>query len=913
MKKSYNSFKQIDSESKSLELIISKLNTYYGHTRDNIPPESLTEHIIKTKQYFIRLVEVHKLENQIDFIISRIRINEQIGNFVKQLFFYSIIFHDFGKINPNFQAYIGNSDFSVNNSIKIEKKHSFLSAYIFLNYFVKIITEENKFEGKDLYYAFGFIFLFIIPIIKHHSGYIEKDFDFEEEKINSIHNLISIFDIDLNFRQITNLVSNQERIWEKFTEIEFFPLFTLLKLNYSLLTASDYYATTEYMNDIEYISKEDFGLLTDSKKENIRNNFEALKKYNGELVTKTGYFLNYSLDLLQAKSFDNLNILRQKLGAEMFTNIEKHSNARVYYIEAPTGGGKTNMSMAAIYKLLQIHTEISKVFYVFPFTTLITQTNKAIKETFGLSENDIALLHSKAGYQRKEVLNEEVDALYGNEKRNDIDNLFVNYPFVLLTHIKFFDILKSNDKNTNYLLHRLANSVVIIDELQSYNPKEWDKVKYYISQYAELFNIRFILMSATLPKIDKIKLPFEEYKTREHFIPLIDNPEKYLQNPNFAQRVKINTGLLENSKIELDDLADMILQKSKSYAENRTDEYRNSVYTIVEFIFKKSASEFYNIINEMEQENSFFDEIFVLSGTIIEPRRKYIIEYLKDEENRRKKILLITTQVVEAGVDIDMDIGFKNRSLIDSDEQLAGRINRNVKKQNCELFLFNYNESSVIYGKDLRYKAALSFSNDYVKEILTEKRFGKLYNEVFKKIDQTNLSVFKTNFKEYLSYFKRLNFQSISNEFKLIDSKTVAVFVPADIPVKCYKAENNFSGGELNFIKQNECFAKGSDDMVSGEDIWTIFVSIVNNNDMPFAHKKRNLKILNGIMSKFVFSVFDRKIRELEPFLENSDEFEDYVFYGYYKMNDSSIGENRIYDLKKGLDENQLGASFEFI
>ena len=66
-------------------------------------------------------------------------------------------------------------------------------------------------------------------------------------------------------------------------------------------------------------------------------------------------------------------------------------------------------------------------------------------------------------------------------------------------------------------------------------------------------------------------------------------------------------------------------------------------------------------------------------------------------------------------------------------------------------------------------------------------------------------------------------------------------------------------------------------------------------------------------MSKFVFSVFDRKIRELEPFLENSDEFEDYVFYGYYKMNDLSIGENRIYDLKKGLDENQLGESFEFI
>mgnify|MGYP000335079520 CR=1 FL=1 len=84
----------------------------------------------------------------------------------------------------------------------------------------------------------------------------------------------------------------------------------------------------------------------------------------------------------------------------------------------------------------------------------------------------------------------------------------------------------------------------------------------------------------------------------------------------------------------------------------------------------------------------FFDEIYLLSGTILEPRRKEIIENLKTSEYRKMRVLLISTQVVEAGVDIDMDLGFKDKSIIDSEEQLAGRINRNVRKQSCKLYVF---------------------------------------------------------------------------------------------------------------------------------------------------------------------------------------------------------------------------------
>lgn len=910
MKKSYKSFKEIDREAIEIKEIIGKLSTYYGHTHHLKDYEPLSEHTIKTKEYFLRIIELNRLEKVIDRIILRLDFNNAaIGNFIKKLFFNATVFHDFGKISPNFQVYIHNAAFKSDEDVKIGTEHSFLSAYVFLNWFSHEIQLSNQFSHEEKYIVLAYLFLFTIPILKHHSGYIAKDYDFDSKKTYSIHKFVSLFGIKMPYDFIKNLIQNENRIWNVFKDFDFFPIFALLKLNYSLLTASDYYATNDYMNDISYSTEEDFGLITENLKTRLFHNFENndKTKYNGELLRNTEKYLSKSLDELREKSNDNLNFLRQKLGAEVLTNIEKYKNDKVFYIEAPTGGGKTNMSMIAVRKLLELYPEINKVFYVFPFTTLITQTAKAIKDTMGLSDSEVAQVHSKAGFQSKDYKNEK-DAKYGKEKRNEIDNLFVNYPFTLLTHIKFFDILKSNKKNTNYLLHRFANSIVIIDELQSYNPSEWDKVKYFISQYAELFNIRFILMSATLPKIDEIKLADFQFIP---FKSLIPKPKQYLQNPNFAERVVIKTELLNKKDMELEELAEILFDKSKKYAQNRNDKFNGSIYTIIEFIFKKSASEFYNIAKERDD---FFDELFVLSGTIIEPRRKYIIEYLKDENNRKKKILLVTTQVVEAGVDIDMDLGFKNQSLIDSDEQLAGRINRNVNKKNCELWLFKYNEPSVVYSKDLRYQVTKNFSQYFIREILTKKDFEKLYHKVFEEIDKLNDSAVEmNNFEEYLSNFRNINFRKINEEFKLIDSENATVYIPENIDIKCYKKENNFSEKEIQFTTANNCFNGKSELQVSGEKIWELYVSLIRNKEIVFSRKKMELMILNGIMSKFVFSIFMKKTKNLEQYCEYNENSSDFEYFGYYKLRKENIGQNKVYDIISGLNEKFFDKSFGII
>jgi CRISPR-associated endonuclease/helicase Cas3 len=464
-------------------------------------------------------------------------------------------------------------------------------------------------------------------------------------------------------------------------------------------------------------------------------------------------------------------------------------------------------------------------------------------ETMGLSNDEVIQLHSKAGFQSKE---ENQDGIYGNQKLNYLDNLFVNYPFCLLSHIKFFDLLKTHEKESNYLLHRLANSVVVIDELQSYNPSHWDKVIYFVKTYAHFFNIKFILMSATLPKLDKLHIIQSEV---QDFVYLLPNAKTdYFQNPNFAQRVNFRFDLLNGKEIDLENLAKTLLEKSEDYSQKDYGKAKpkNSVYTIIEFIFKKSATEFYQVI---KKQKTFFDEIFVLSGTILEHRRKYIIDFLKNPENRKKRILLITTQVVEAGVDIDMDLGFKNQSLIDSDEQLAGRINRNVNKQDCELYLFKINEPSILYGKDKRYEATKKIKNEYA-EILKNKDFDRLYQIVLGDIDKWNETPMAVGFKDYLDNIKMLNFENTHKKFQLIEQKNISIFIPLTISTQ------DFSANELIFLERAN-IKPNQENKIAGEQVFDLYINLIENKSPDFITQKVNLRTLQGVLSKFVFSVFD--------------------------------------------------------
>lgn len=841
------------------ERLISNSRLYYAHLPkegEKRKAETLAEHSSLVFAYARELCRRHNLDGIISSLIDdaipcHIDCKDEVKEMIDYLFWQSIAYHDLGKINHLFQK--NRMSHTDNGILKVEHSyghhHSIISVYIFLALYFKKLKNCKLYEYESSEIFISNVALYLsYPMYKHHASYIGKCQDVDNWSSEDLYQLspyLTIIDGGMDGEMISDYhkdllaCANYNCLFELFNEQinnsnHCFALYALVRLNYSLLTASDYLATAHYMNRwSEMITS--YGIMDEALRNKIITYARGSKAYNKFAFEKadSGEVLT---DLPQDRNNANLNELRTNLAAEVISNVRKNAEKKLFYIEAPTGAGKTNVSMLAMSELLRLDTSLQKVCYVFPFTTLITQTFKAIKDTLDLDGNEIAEIHSKAAFKTGE---------YDDDYHNFINCLMQNYPVSLMSHVKFFDILKTNDKETNYLMHRLSNSVIIIDEVQSYSPQIWDKMVYFISNYAHYFNMRFILMSATLPKIGDLA----KVNDCNDFVYLVSDKNRYFQNPNFCNRVSFDYSLLEWEKPNkenidgyLSDLSEFVNEKSDEYARNNTLN-PDSVFTIVEFIFKNTADKFYSLYR---QSNETFDHVFLLSGTILEARRQQIIKALKSDEYRKKRVLLVTTQVVEAGVDIDMDLGFKDKSLIDSEEQLAGRINRNVNKQECKLYVFDCNTEKTLYGSDDRFKIMREMGRDVYKEILQKKDFDKLYNIIIEHIDNRNNSQFIRNINDLKYAVAELNYPEVNKLLRIIDNQSQSVFIPLRIDKKLLAQEHIDAANDLD-IHIEDC--------LDGHDVWDKYADILCNRE-EFVETKINLKKLQGLLSCFCISIF---------------------------------------------------------
>ena len=829
--------------------LIKNSSDYYAHLPkdgERRKPETLSEHSGLTYAYAQSLIESLSLRPVLSRLISLsippslLEEADYITREVETLFMQSIAFHDLGKVNHRFQQVrMKNTAPCLKVSHDFKSDHSIISMYIFLAFYYSRTETLKDPDVQD--YLDNVAVFFSYSICRHHSPSLRNAQDasvWNDERLFKLSSYLPLFDIDCSDIQCFHdyLLKDSAGLFGVYNKLatseSSFALYALLKLNYSLLTACDYLATAHYMNGWKEMMS-DFGVIDDAMKDRFIKNVSSYKYNKAIYENMQLHCLND--DSLQEVSDSNLNLLRQSLAIEAIQNIRSHSAEHLFYLEAPTGSGKTNVSLLIVSELLASDKSLNKVFYVFPFTTLITQTYKTVKDTLSLNESEIVEVHSKAFSKTGK---------YEEDYKNYLDNLFVNYPIVLLSHIKFFDIVKTNDKEHNYLFHRLANSVVVIDEIQSYPPSTWNAIAYFIVNYAKTLNIKFVIMSATLPKIGDVV-------SRDEFVYLLSDKKQYFLNPNFCSRVKFDYSLLSMDKprdadekaLYLYQLKNILLDKSSQYAASNIVN-PNSVHVIIEFIYKKTASDFYSLFAD----NTFFDEIFLLSGTILEPRRRDIIHKLKSNEYREKKILLISTQVVEAGVDIDMDLGFKDKSLIDSEEQLAGRINRNVKKKGCMLYLFDCDRAVSIYGTDERYKLMNEMDFKYYQMIIENKDFDDLYQKVIEKIIRNNKSKYMENIKFLQQDILRLDFLRVNGDLKLIDSDSISVFVPLKLDIDYFK----------DHIDTLNDLSIPYDESVDGRDVWDRYESLIFNQDEDFVRNRINMKKIQGVMSYYIFSIFPR-------------------------------------------------------
>jgi CRISPR-associated endonuclease/helicase Cas3 len=619
---SYNSFSDIAKKSIKLFDVID--GKYLAHiSSDSTKYETLKEHSELVTRYLNKLIvneNIERLvENAINELCSAASVDyTEAKNYCKEMFFNSIILHDLGKINPNFQVDRMQNKLFVNQLLEQKHFHSFLGSYIFCNYYFEKILADNIIKEEDKSILYFFVLSVANTINSHHSPFLGFQSEFKLTIVEESYQFLEKFKIEIESDCSISFFESISDIIKDFREIAntqvYFPLFSLLKLSYSLLTACDYYATNDYMADMKV---DDFGVLNKELKEKIITNFSSKKFYNTELFEKFDEFQNKPFTELQERNKANLNFLRQKLNAEVISTLKQNPDSHWYYIEAPTGAGKTNLSLACITELLKTDKSLNKIFYVFPFTTLITQTFQAIQETIGLDNGEIIQLHSKAGFHERNRNKEEEDATYGKEKRLYLDNLFVNYPFCVTSHVRFFEILKGNTKEANYLHHRLCNSIVVIDELQTYNPKHWDKILFFIEHYAPLFNMRFIIMSATLPKIDALSVT-----AKGTFVSLTPNKHHYFTNKNFAGRIEFDFSLLDNADFK-NIGKPMYINKLATFVKEQADVYfekHGKARVLIEFITKNTASQFFQLVKNEQIFEGY--KLFIISGDILELNNK---------------------------------------------------------------------------------------------------------------------------------------------------------------------------------------------------------------------------------------------------------------------------------------------------
>ena len=480
---------------------------YLAHIKDN-REETLQEHTELANKYFEKIVDYKNLKQFFERIKNILNLKNQEEELYYEMINDVVNFHDFGKINSQFQI-----DKMLNEKIlKMEDKynisgvlasdHSLLSASMFIAYyFGKIVDLIETVETKKIVILFEILFALSYTISKHHGNldsfeeYIEKLSRNNEENILKELKNISVSNggillqafleketVNIFFNFIEIYISERKNK-ENISSEEAMAIFTLTKMMFSLLIASDYYSTSEFMQEIKY---ENFGNMgnTDIIKKEYENS-EIIKSIRDK--EKNG--------ILNDKDINNF---RTKIFLEAEKNLEKNKDSNIFFLEAPTGSGKSNTALNLSLKLL--NEDRRKIFYVYPFNTLVEQNMNTLKNIFGNNEEvikNIAVVNSVTALTNKDSRDIPI------EEYSDIlmDRQFLNYPFIVITHVGIFNSLVGNTKEDCMPFYQLANSVIVFDEIQAYKNTIWTEIIKILNSYAKLMNIKIIIMSATLPDL----------------------------------------------------------------------------------------------------------------------------------------------------------------------------------------------------------------------------------------------------------------------------------------------------------------------------------------------------------------------------------------------------------------------------
>ncbi len=339
---------------------------------------------------------------------------------------------------------------------------------------------------------------------------------------------------------------------------------------------------------------------------------------------------------------DELSVMRQRT-AELI--LSRTANVKgLTTLTAPTGSGKTLIGLEAALRI----SEGRRIVYCLPFTSIIDQNTEVFRDVLGEDPNAVLKHHHLAelpfagdnqeyeDFQKAEILMEHWDS-----------------SVVVTTFVQLFNTLFGVSKSSLIRLSRLAGTVILLDEVQAVPRKDWEIFEEILSLLIEKYDVSVILMTATQPAIALPQNSFE----------LVPPEAKQLWNGTDRYRLINRT----QQEITAHELAKEIAEKDRS----------QNIIAILNT--KKESIELFNLLkDEYELEN-----VKYLSSNITPLDRARRIEELK--KNTTRSFILVTTQVIEAGVDISCGLMYRDLAPLDAIVQSAGRCNRNKELKMGEI------------------------------------------------------------------------------------------------------------------------------------------------------------------------------------------------------------------------------------
>ncbi len=672
------------------------------------------------------------------------------------------LLHDFGKCSAEFQSYIGSATGKIDPDADGYVEHKKLKGKIDHSSAGAQWAWEQCQKWGQKGQLVGQMLALIIA--SHHSGLIDslkpdgrngfiERMDKEDEKT---HKTESLGCVDKHlFQELENLLGQEfvrgtliqiEKITKgQKTVVRHFNLGMFTRMLFSCLI------------DADRINSADFESPENKQMRNTRpidwsipiNRFEqALSELKGKKP----------IDELRR---DISNTCRER-------SLERQD---IYTLTVPTGGGKTYASLRYALHHAEKH-KLDRIIYIIPFTSIIEQNAAAIRELIECSADDrpwVLEIHSSLDPERQtwhsKLVSENWDA-----------------PIIMTTMVQFLEVLFSGGTRGARKMHQLANAVLIFDEIQTLPINCTHLFCNAINYLTDFCNTTALLCTATQPLLNKLKTPEKGQLTipRENEL-MPDLPKLFAD----LERVALSNKIRPQG------------WTAEQIATLAMEEFNNLGSCLIIVNTKGWAQKLYITLKNDHQIDQ--GALFHLSTNLCPAHRKAIFAKIKKRLEQALPVLCISTQLIEAGVDVDFASVIRFLAGLDSIAQAAGRCNRNGRFEKSTVHILNPDNEPIEQLTDIKVgkEVARRVLDEGFENLVAPEAIGQYFNYYF--YDRAKEMSYPVSAEQIGRDDDLLNLLSCNNlnigwkpntlllqhsfmtagrAFKAIDSPTQAVIVP---------------------------------------------------------------------------------------------------------------------------------------